>query len=86
LDEAYRRETADMPADIYQTFLIQSASQPTTWCIMTHWRSQKDLDNMRRSTDIPLAVRMFQAAGAKPSLGIWKVVTHRVNTSSELFA
>lgn len=66
LEDAYRQETADMPADIYQTFLIQSASQPTMWRIMTHWRSQEDLDNMRRSTDIPLAVRCSRRRGQSP--------------------
>jgi hypothetical protein len=42
--------------------------------------------NMRRSTDVPIAVRVFREAGTTGRLTVWKVVTHRVNKQSVLFA
>jgi quinol monooxygenase YgiN len=84
LKDAYTEETANIPDGIHQTFLIQSQNQPTLWRIMTHWRSQDDLGHMRQTEKIPPAVRIFQAAEAKPSLGIWRVEMHRFNKNSTL--
>lgn len=85
LRNAYSQETTNMPGDIHQTFLIQSKSDPTSWRIMTQWRSQEDLDHMRQTTKIPPAVRVFRAAGAKPSLVVWDISAHRINKKSDLF-
>lgn len=85
LKDAYAKETASIPESIHQTFLIQSQNQPTQWRIMTHWRSQEDLDHMRQSEETPPAIRIFQAAKAKPSLGIWNIEIHRVNKVSGIF-
>ncbi|MEX2006608.1 MAG: antibiotic biosynthesis monooxygenase [Candidatus Saccharimonadales bacterium] len=85
LKDAYDKETANVPEGIHQTFLIQSQSQATSWRIMTHWRSQEDLDHMRQTEKVPPAVRVFQAADATPSLGIWNIETHRVNKNSNIF-
>lgn len=85
LKNAYKKETSSMPVDIYQTFLIQSKSKPNSWRIMTQWRSLKDLEKMRQSTSVPVAVRIFQEAGAKPVLGVWDIKIQRINTNSPLF-
>lgn len=85
LKDGYAKETVNMPDGIHQTFLIQSQDHPTKWRIMTHWRSQEDLDHMRQTEETPPAVRVFQAAQAKPSLGVWRVETHRVNKNSSIF-
>jgi len=85
LKNAYANETANMPDDIYQTFLIQSQSQPSSWRIMTQWRSQEDLNHMRKAEAIPPAVRVFQAANAKPALSVWDIRTHRINKDSGYF-
>lgn len=85
LKETYESETSNMPEGIYQTFLIQSQETPTLWRIMTHWWSQEDLNLMRQNTAVPPAVRVFKKAGAKPSLQVWSVDTHRVNKKGDLF-
>ncbi|HEY5549602.1 MAG TPA: antibiotic biosynthesis monooxygenase [Candidatus Saccharimonadales bacterium] len=85
LKEAYRSETSGMPEGIHQTFLIQSQDTSTYWRIMTHWRSQEDLDKVRNSPETPPAVRVFQAADAKPQLALWNIEIHRVNKNSDLF-
>lgn len=85
LKNAYKNETTSMPDGIHQTFLIQSQDRPTSWRIMTQWRSQEDLDKVRNSPETPPAVRVFQAAGAKPNLVVWDIATHRVNKKSNLF-
>lgn len=85
LQEAYRKETLSMPDGIHQTFLIQSKDSPTSWRIMTHWRSQEDLDKVRNSPKTPPAVRVFQAANAKPQLVVWNIEIHKVNKNSDLF-
>ena len=85
LKAAYKNETINMPEGIHQTFLIQSQSSPTSWRIMTHWRSEEDLNKVRSSPETPPAVRVFQAADAKPSLVVWNIVTYRVSKKSDLF-
>ncbi|GAC1497137.1 MAG: hypothetical protein NVS1B13_26910 [Flavisolibacter sp.] len=85
LIDSYAKETANMPVDIYQTFLIQSQNHPTSWRIITQWRSQEDLDHMRQEEAIPPAVRVFQAAHAKPILEVWEIASHRINKNSSFF-
>ena len=85
LKDAYAKETVNIPEGIHQTFLIQSQSQSSSWRIMTHWRSQEDLDHMRQTEKIPPAIRVFQAADATPSLEIWNIEIHRVNENNDIF-
>jgi quinol monooxygenase YgiN len=85
LTDAYAKETINIPEDILQTFLIQSKVQPTKWRIITHWRSQEDLDKMRQTEKIPPAVRIFQSVNAKPSIEVWKIDNHIVNKHANYF-
>lgn len=85
LKDAYARETVNVPDDIQQSFLIQSQSHPTTWRIMTQWRSQEDLDKVRNNShETAPVVRVFQAADAKPNMAVWDVVIQRVNHDSDV--
>lgn len=85
LKNTYKRETSVMPDEIYETFLIQSKSSRTSWRIITLWRSLEDLEKMRQSTSVPLAVMIFNKAGAKPILGVWNVVSENFNNDSQFF-
>lgn len=76
LKDTYFKEATVIPESIKQTFLVQSQSQPDTWSIITHWRSQEDLDHMRAAEAVPVAVRIFRAVGAVPHLEIWDAVVH----------
>lgn len=81
LKETYRDETLHIPDVIIQTFLIQSQMKPNSWRIMTAWRSQEDLDYMRKTTPVPLAIRIFKKANAEPILGIWDVLVQNYRMS-----
>lgn len=78
LEETYGTETGNIPSSIKQTLLIQSQKEPQQWRIVTHWRSQEDLDHMRAAEDVPVAVRIFKAAGATPNLEIWNSKVHHL--------
>ena len=78
LKDAYRAETANIPASIKQTHLIQSQKEPYKWRIVTHWRSQAELDHMRKTEAVPVAVRIFQSVGATPTLEIWNAIAHHL--------
>jgi len=78
LIEAYTAETSSIPVSIKQTFLIQSQKEPQKWRIITHWRSQADLDQMRATEEVPVAVRIFKSAGATPHLEIWNSEVHHL--------
>lgn len=78
LKDVYDQETTTLPESVVQTFLIQSQDQPFLWRIVTHWRSQKDLDNMRQTVEVPTGVRIFQSAGASPRLEIWNIAARAV--------
>lgn len=77
LEKKYSEQSMNLPEGITQTFLLQSQRDPQRWRIMTHWRSQQDLDQMRASTDTPVAVMVFKAVGATPQLDIWKSKVHQ---------
>ncbi len=85
LKDAYEKETSLVPEEIYQTLLIQSKTNRNSWQILTQWRSQEDLDKMRQSTSVPLAVKIFRTAGANPVLGIWDISVQQVNKTISYF-
>jgi hypothetical protein len=73
LKEAYGSGTDALPPPIAETFLAQSATDPTVWRIMTVWRSREALNEYRESVDTPEGVLMFRAAGAEPALSIFDI-------------
>jgi hypothetical protein len=83
LQSIYEKETQNIPLSIRQTFLMQSQSRPNMWWrVVTHWRSQADLNEMRATESVPVAVRIFRSVGAEPQLEIWDIDNHatEVNT------
>jgi len=62
---------ADLPPWLLGTMLI---SDPATdrWRIVTSWRSRSDLDEYRRSVEVPAAVQAFRSVGAEPLVEIWQ--------------
>ena len=76
LQRAYGSGTDALPPAIVETFLAQSATDPTVWRIMTVWRSRDALDEYRQSVETPEGVLMFRAAGAEPTLSIFDVHVH----------
>lgn len=78
LEETYLAETKNIPESIKQTLLIQSQQAPQKWRIVTHWRSQEDLDHMRATEAVPPAIRIFRTAKATPNLEIWNSKVHHL--------
>jgi len=75
LKRVYHDKTRTLPEHIIQSYLGQSQSNPTTWRILTVWRSQADLDAMRSSGETPTGVLIFQEVEATPQLSIFEVTT-----------
>jgi len=76
LRRIYEKETKNIPPGIRQTFLLKSQSRPHVWRVVTHWRSLTDLDEMRATESVPVAVRIFRSVGAEPQLEIWDISKH----------
>lgn len=73
LQDVYSKGVANLPSQMAQTFLIQSASDKTLWQIISVWKSREALDEMRNSGKTPAGILMFRAAGAEPKLTIFAV-------------
>jgi hypothetical protein len=58
---------------IVESFLIQEAGDGSTWRIVTVWRDQEALDEMRGSGETPIGVLIFRDADAEPRLTIFTV-------------
>ena len=76
LEQAYQLGTRQRDAGLEQSFLIHSMKDVDLWRILTVWRSQEALDEMRRSGETPRGVLMFRDANAEPVLSIFEIVQH----------
>jgi quinol monooxygenase YgiN len=76
LERAYAEATRQLPPQMLETFLVQSAADPELWRVMSVWRSREALEAYRSSVDTPRGVLVFRAAGAEPSLGLLEVVAN----------
>jgi quinol monooxygenase YgiN len=73
LQNTYKKETAQLPPQMIQTFLIQSLADKMTWQLVSVWKSRDALEEMRKSVETPAGVLMFRAAGAEPTLSVYEV-------------
>ncbi len=76
LQDTYAAEAAELPPAIVETNLMRSVTEPGVWQILTVWRSREELDEMRRGTETPVAIKVFRSANADPKLTVFEVVTH----------
>ncbi len=81
LKEAYQAGAANLPPQMVETFLLQSAKDPTLWQGVSVWKSRAALDEYRQSTQTPGGVLIFRAAGAEPTLTIFDVASHMAHQS-----
>lgn len=74
LKRAYAKVAAEK-ADIMpiESFLIQRVDSPNMWRIVSVWKDQETLNQMRASGKTPAGVLVFKAAGSEPSLSIFQV-------------
>ena len=62
-----------LPPGLQESFLMRAGD---AWRIATVWGSREALEEMRRTTDTPGALRVFRAAGAEPTLAVFEVARH----------
>jgi hypothetical protein len=83
LQRAYRSIIKNLPPQMLQTFLIRCATDMDLWRIISVWKSRAALDEMRRSTETPAGILIFREAGAEPTLSIFEVDAHQMNSFPE---
>ncbi len=76
LKRAYQAGASNLPPQMIETFLLQSASDPSLWQGVSCWKSREALEEYRRSGETPGGVLIFRAAGAEPTLKMYEVAAH----------
>lgn len=74
LREEYAEQTKHLPPQMVETFLVHGASEPTSWQVISIWKSREALEEMRRSAETPGGVLVFRAAAVTPRLTILDVI------------
>jgi hypothetical protein len=77
--EARYGQSIPLPAQMIETFLVQSTDDPELWRGVSVWRSRAELEAYRRSVDVPGGFLIFRSVGAEPSVSVFDVVTSRAN-------
>ena len=75
LRREYGKGTSRLIPQITQTYLVQNEKDLSLWRIMTIWKSQAALEEIRSSGQTPAGVLMFRAAGAEPTLSIYDIAS-----------
>lgn len=75
LKAAYISGIDNLPPQIHQMCLVNSLIDPTLWQIITIWRSNEALEEMKRY-GTPSGVLMFRAAGVEPTLTQFEVASY----------
>ncbi|HEY3473659.1 MAG TPA: antibiotic biosynthesis monooxygenase [Anaerolineales bacterium] len=69
----YQSRIIELPPQMVQTYLLQSATDQTLWQIISVWESREALDEMRNSGETPAGVLVFRNVGVEPKLSIFSV-------------
>jgi quinol monooxygenase YgiN len=64
------------PAALRQTYLLQSATDPTLWQLIGVWASREEMQAYVQSVPVPGGPAMFRAVGAEPVLSQFDVKGH----------
>ena len=83
LQRAYRSAVENLPPQMLQTFLIRRATDMDLWRIISVWKSREALDAFRQATETPAGILIFREAGVEPTLSIFEVDDHQMNSSPE---
>lgn len=73
VEEGFARMQSEKPPQLTQSFLIQSAADPTLWQVVGLWRSKDALDEYRSSGVTPGGVLLLRSVGAEPTLRLFEV-------------
>ena len=72
----YKNRTAQLPAQMLQTFLLQDTADGTLWRIVSVWKNREALNEMRNSGETPTGVLMLIV------VSYWAFVWWRLNRQS----
>jgi|SRR5689334_20575805 len=73
LQDAYQATHANSPAQLRESYLIQSTSDPTLWRSIGIWHSRAAFEEYRQSVEVPRGVLFFRSAGVEPTLRLFEV-------------
>ena len=77
LKEEFRAACRQLPAGIYQSYLIQDTADQELWRLFTVWHSREALQEYRASVDAPAGGLIFGRAGVlDPELTVFDVMEH----------
>lgn len=79
-EQAYRG--GQIPPQMLQAFLVQSATDRAVWRAVSIWRSREALDEYRRSVEAPAGILFFRSVGAEPTLSVFEVIDHQMAATS----
>ncbi len=74
--EAFREATSRLPGAVLHTTLVQG--EANDWRIVTLWRSRELLQQYRQRVGTSAAVKIFQDAGAEPTVAVLDVIHEAV--------
>lgn len=73
LTEGFARISAQQPAELLASYLVQSTSDPTLWRTVGIWSSQQAFDDFRASVQTPPPLVLFRSLGAQPTLATFEI-------------
>jgi len=73
LEQASQAGRDRRPAQLRDSYLIQSTSDPTLWRLIGIWQSRAAFEEYRQSVEVPGGVLFFRAAGIEPTLMLFEV-------------
>jgi heme-degrading monooxygenase HmoA len=76
LKQSYEGATGELPSQMVQTYLLQSAQEPALWRVASVWKSREALQQYRASVETPGGVLLFRSVGAEPVLSIYDVAVY----------
>ena len=75
LRAGFKKMVATAPSQIIQSMLIQNSHEPTSWKVITIWKSKEEFIEYRKSVQIPVpeGVALFRSIGAEPVPALFSV-------------
>jgi quinol monooxygenase YgiN len=61
------------PAQLRDSYLIQSTSDPTLWRLIGIWQSRAAFEEYRQSVEVPGGLQFFRSVGVEPTLTLFDV-------------
>ncbi len=73
LDQRFAQLGGQRPAQLVQSFLMQSVTDPTIWHLTGIWQSRQALEEYQKSAQVPGGVQLFRSVGVEPTLALFEI-------------